>query len=60
MGWKLGNTWTAPLLEGTKARRADECERRRWSRANTYALGGIAVLACDEIVVAYQIAARAT
>ena len=56
MGWKLGNTWTAPLPEGTKARRADEGERRRWSRANVYALGGIAVLACDEAVIAHNIA----
>lgn len=58
MSWKLGLTWTAPLPEGTKARRVDECERRRWSRANVHALGGIAVLACDEAVIAYHLAAR--
>lgn len=54
MGWKLDNSWTAPLPEGTKARRADESERRWWSRANIHALGGIAVLAMDEIVIEYR------
>lgn len=58
MGWKLGSLWTAPLPEGTKGRRADESRRRTWSRANIHALGGIAVLACDEIVVAHQISTR--
>ncbi|WP_200478883.1 hypothetical protein [Azospirillum brasilense] len=51
MAWKLGHAWTAPLPEGTKA-------RRWWSRANIHALGGIAVLACDEIVIEFRKAAR--